>query len=1546
MRPWRTMVGALCIVLAMVLGVFAGFVYARDAGIVGVSPTVGARGEDQRLVSALNPDEALTSEQADELLAADALPAQTSLSDSDLAVSAVPDEAARPVTIEERREVLRYAVTVESDVGTLAVTPSTPKTRYSGAGIDFGGPYGGPDVFEGTDITFTVTTNDPSILFYRYDLTGDGVYDEPSQAGCGSIGCWTTETTITRRFNDNFYATITVQGWDGVTTTVEINTGDNLGEPTSPYWYVFPANSGHKFTPKSDLSVTELGAYQWFNQGSYGYEIRIWRVSDQAFLGGCTPPDLTFEWSWCTLPTPIAVLTGVEYVIAEHKEVDYYPYWMGILGPPATQPDKVTIGDFFYCWTWDCGTYAFPFFDGGASVIMMTDFRWTEVLIIPDAAQDGALLEVNNVAPSVSNVITTPSPALEGNPTEFSAEFTDPGLDDTWQARWIFHDGEVSDWIDISKFDGGGKVLLLHTYADQANTLRNSVAEKCGNFCVEFDTLDWGPTGENRIPALSELTPYDVLVVGTNYFHYMGDAMGDRLAEYMDAAGDTGGGVVVMQGALDDAFGCDAGICGRFDSEQYSPIPRGYIYGPSGSMGAIYVPGHPLLDGVSTVSTLALAGEIYTINSGATRVVDWNDGRVLGATNTNPVVSNGARSVALNFFPIYGYTGGDFAQMIANAIRWASRQPDPTIKTMPIALDPVVKTYRDDDPTTTTPMDSFPVTVEVRDDDHLKIKVTDATELYFNAFESTSECSGYWGSPSTWPPGWSADPDGMGWVCSFDGLFGSRGPNMWYWYNDPLYGTGDGNSYLYTDLFDFSTFVGVELEYYTYWQADYPFCGSCQHGYVQASLDGGATWTVTLHELHHNDPGSFQGTITAQSTLVGGASDVRLRFYYQSDDDWWWFVDNVRVTGVVGEVMSGLGTADGIASVANVPPTVSGGFDDALRDEAQGLLFSGFEISDPAILEPTEWFAYRMDFDDGTPAEWVYKGSLAPPKFDILVIHTICLSGSTCNSGGSGQAAQLAAMLASLDDVGTVDWWNFINYPYTPSAPPLDLMMNYDVIIVATNWAYFSYQPFNLARTQVGDRLADYLDSGRGGAFTMMCVYCTSGGNDLFSIRGRFMDEDYGPYERANYLFPGASGIEILDESHDLFVKVGTDVGSSFIHDGKLTTTPGGVTLANWADDGTTAAGVKTVANGMNIVHFGGWHAPPGGDAPMLVRNAVGFAGGGLPSPKIPPFTYEWGDNGIYTVDFTLVDDDMGYVWDFAANEPVVAIPGVELSHRYVTVAVDNVEPVITPNSIEAFIAAQVCVRVSGTGGNSVTADLWTDGTLSASTTVTRTDGSPNPTDEKCGLLKVDVTGPHVFEATLTYSQPNGGSNPTWLVIAPWRDPISPGHGTITYKVDFATAGTETLPLPMLKQDLVAGGQGAKIDFVAEASDVGTDDLAFLWVFGNTFLDPYVQNCPVCTYAIHVHHNDGSGRTEGTLESPQLLGFGEPFFDRDANTGRSPLGATGFQVRDTAVHAFDATQLVYYVVLIVLDDDNTRGYPTTFAPNDGMDMQYVFVDLR
>jgi len=254
--------------------------------------------------------------------------------------------------------------------------------------------------------------------------------------------------------------------------------------------------------------------------------------------------------------------------------------------------------------------------------------------------------------------------------------------------------------------------------------------------------------------------------------------------------------------------------------------------------------------------------------------------------------------------------------------------------------------------------------------------------------------------------------------------------------------------------------------------------------------------------------------------------------------------------------------------------------------------------------------------------------------------------------------------------------------------------------------------------------------------------------------------------------------------------------------------------------------------------------------------------------------------------------------------------------------------------------------RVTGQAGNTVTLNIVKNGVLMGTTSVMRLNGDPNPATEKCAMAKVDVRNPASYQAMFDYDAPEGGSNPTWLIISPWREPITPGHGTTTYKYNFAKPGKPVVvqPLPTLIADLFATGLGAPIDFAAEAYDPGTDDLAFFWSWGGDAGLPYGTD-PASVYTIHVYHNDGSPMTPGLLETSQFLGFTEPYFDRDANIGRSPQGTTDMHIRDTVVHAFAGGQRVYYVFILVLDDDNARGYPSGYI-HDGGDIEYIVIDLR
>src|SRR3990170_814297 len=393
MKNWRTLVGALCIVFAMVLGAFAGVTYARDSGGVSASSSAGTRGDDTRLVSAqdmlqtpLTPGEA-------QKVASDSPESQV-LASADGAQVTSPDGSAvaKHVTAQDEKAAMEKHApitdhTVVTNDGSIRVTPVTgTRGSFPPGTIDAGAPYAGT---EGDKVTFTVTTNNPTIIFFRYDFNNDGVFDFPSQAGAPTTGRWSTLMSVTWGFQHPYYGDVVIQGWDGVSVIVQFNTGDNLGQGTSPYWYVYPANSGYEFTPKATIQATQLGWYQWFSQASYSGNIRIWDTTTQATVATCSPASTTFAWVWCTLGSPVTLLVGRAYRIAEHKTINYYPYWMGFLGPTGGSPPysppnpaKITVGNFFYTW-WTGSPNAYPATDGGSTVIMMTDFKWQETLILP-----------------------------------------------------------------------------------------------------------------------------------------------------------------------------------------------------------------------------------------------------------------------------------------------------------------------------------------------------------------------------------------------------------------------------------------------------------------------------------------------------------------------------------------------------------------------------------------------------------------------------------------------------------------------------------------------------------------------------------------------------------------------------------------------------------------------------------------------------------------------------------------------------------------------------------------------------------------------------------------------------------------------------------------------------------------------------------------------------------------------------------------------------------------------------------------------------------
>ncbi|HEX6851651.1 MAG TPA: choice-of-anchor D domain-containing protein [Candidatus Polarisedimenticolaceae bacterium] len=165
------------------------------------------------------------------------------------------------------------------------------------------------------------------------------------------------------------------------------------------------------------------------------------------------------------------------------------------------------------------------------------------------------------------------------------------------------------------------------------------------------DILDAG----YAVPTLEQLLAYRAVILANNRVYAAPDAVGDVLADYVDA----GGAVVLTLASFVDGWA----PTGRFVREGYSPALS--AYGPSGSspLGS-FDAAHPIFEGVT-----ALYGDLLAdvqLAPEASLVGQWQDGKVLVATR-------GERVVLVNLFvAVPGYWSGDAPLILRNSAFWAN----------------------------------------------------------------------------------------------------------------------------------------------------------------------------------------------------------------------------------------------------------------------------------------------------------------------------------------------------------------------------------------------------------------------------------------------------------------------------------------------------------------------------------------------------------------------------------------------------------------------------------------------------------------------------------------------------------------------------------------------------------------------------------------------------------------------------------------------------------------------------------------------------------
>jgi PKD repeat protein len=241
-----------------------------------------------------------------------------------------------------------------------------------------------------------------------------------------------------------------------------------------------------------------------------------------------------------------------------------------------------------------------------------------------------------------------------------------------------------------------------------------------------------------------------------------------------------------------------------------------------------------------------------------------------------------------------------------------------------------------------------------------------------------------------------------------------------------------------------------------------------------------------------------------------------------------------------------------------------------------------------------------------------------------------------------------------------------------------------------------------------------------------------------------------------------------------------------------------------------------------------------------------------------------YGDNGVFTLNLTVEDDDGG-----------VATHSTEIT-------VNNVAPSI--DKVEAYILVDFTLRITGEKWHSVDLVIFEDGVQTTADQVVRYPGNPDEQllvleNVKCDVTKVITAGVFYTPWDDPVNGQENGATPAWLTIG-----FEDGHED-EFDHTFNVQHPETWEWDVGVNPLLVGHE---ITFEGTASDFGSDDLTFDWSWDDGTSDD-----------VTIYYNDGMGL--------------DPF--------PSPWGTFPLSILDVAKHTFWVSGN-YNIQLTVTDDDS------------------------
>ncbi|MTI22476.1 choice-of-anchor D domain-containing protein [Fulvivirga sp. RKSG066] len=266
----------------------------------------------------------------------------------------------------------------------------------------------------------------------------------------------------------------------------------------------------------------------------------------------------------------------------------------------------------------------------------------------------------------------------------------------------------------------------------------------------------------------------------------------------------------------------------------------------------------------------------------------------------------------------------------------------------------------------------------------------------------------------------------------------------------------------------------------------------------------------------------------------------------------------------------------------------------------------------------------------------------------------------------------LGATLSAFSDL------NVSIYPKA-SLPGISLadLTPFDVVMTTNNTQWLASGSVDPA--VVGDLLADYIDQGG-----KVVANCFAYDYDAWSLAGRFIDEQYGPFTGTTTDFFGSTSLGTVHAPDHPIMDGVVSIGNDYLWQNP-SLAPGATHLADWNDGNVFAAANDNVV-ALNILPSDG-NGIPGwsGDLPTLYHNAiVWLSGSGFISTDVESGVLAQGESVEVQVTISAASLDAGLYSgsiDISSNDPTNAILSVPVELTVLGPVID-----VNPEEMEVTV--------------------------------------------------------------------------------------------------------------------------------------------------------------------------------------------------------------------------------------------------------------------